>query len=261
MAAMQAPLDLEDLVLRPFDDADAAPFVAAARESVATIGRWMSWCHADFSEQDALNWFAACRAGLIAGTAHEFVVFDARTGELLGAGGLNAISAQHRFCNLGYWVRQSAQRRGIAPRDAADCIAIRGRTRQNAIPAARLAELGIDERSWAASIASIAVVGHAACVDGALVGYCFGDTVSGEIVVLALPPEHEGRGLGRELLRRTMADLRARGHARLFLGCSDNSAARSYGFYRRLGWRSTGARDSFGDEVLEHLVASAETPR
>lgn len=145
--------------------------------------------------------------------------------------------------------------RAARPDDASACIDIRGRTRQNAIPAARLAEFGIDAASWAAAVASGAVVGHAADVAGTLVGYCFGDTGSGEIVVLALLPAHEGRGLGRELLRRTMNDLRARGHRRLFLGCSDDPAARSHGFYRRLGWRSTGTRDSFGDEVLEHIDA------
>ena len=38
------------------------------------------------------------------------------SGELLGGAGLNDIRHPHRFCNLGYWVRQSRQRQGIALR-------------------------------------------------------------------------------------------------------------------------------------------------
>jgi hypothetical protein len=34
------------------------------------------------------------------------------------------------------------------------------------------------------------------------------------------------------------------GLARLFLGCSSDPKVRSYGFYRHLGWRSTGVTDA-----------------
>ncbi|MFO1338875.1 MAG: GNAT family protein [Burkholderiaceae bacterium] len=106
----------QGLLLRPFDDADAAAFVAAVRESVATVGRWMPWCHEAYAEQDALDWFALCRDELASGSAHEFGLFDARDGQLLGGAGLNFINPLHRMCNLGYWVRQSRQRQGVAAR-------------------------------------------------------------------------------------------------------------------------------------------------
>ncbi|MCV2353702.1 GNAT family N-acetyltransferase [Paucibacter sp. B2R-40] len=102
------------LVLRAFEDSDAEGFAAAARESAASVGPWMSWCQPAFSEQDALHWFQLCRAGLASGTAHEFGIFSLATHEFLGGAGLNSINQQHLFCNLGYWVRQTAQRRGVA---------------------------------------------------------------------------------------------------------------------------------------------------
>jgi len=37
-------------------------------------------------------------------------------------------------------------------------------------------------------------------VDGKMLGYCFGDAGSGGIVVLALLPPFEGRGVGKALL-------------------------------------------------------------
>jgi GNAT superfamily N-acetyltransferase len=143
--------------------------------------------------------------------------------------------------------------RPAVPSDIAACIALRGRTRENAVSAARLAELGITEASWSGQVRDGELPGFVAESGGVLAGYCFGDAGSGEIVVLALLPEHEGRGLGRALLERTVAHLRGLGHRRLFLGCSANPAHRSHGFYRRLGWRPTGERDGHGDEVLELL--------
>jgi len=141
--------------------------------------------------------------------------------------------------------------RRAVPHDIASCIAIRGRTRENAVPAARLAELGITEASWSGQVERGELLGFVAEDAGALVGYCFGDVATGEIVVLALLPTHEGLGWGRRLLTMTVAQLQSLGHSRLFLGCSDDPAHRSHGFYRRLGWRPTGQRDGFGDEVLE----------
>ena len=74
--------------------------------------------------------------------------------------------------------------------------------------------------------------------------------------MLVLLPAWEDRGIGRVLLDQMMADLRARGHHRLFLGCSADPKVRSYGFYRHLGWVSTGGADAHGDEMLEYRFPS-----
>ncbi|WP_120965377.1 GNAT family N-acetyltransferase [Comamonas sp. lk] len=108
-------VECEGLVLRAFEDSDARAMTAATYESLATVGRWMDWCQPGFSEATALAWFSMCRESLASGNAHEFGIFSAK-GELLGGAGLNAINHEHRFCNLGYWVKQSAQRQGIALR-------------------------------------------------------------------------------------------------------------------------------------------------
>ncbi len=130
-------------------------------------------------------------------------------------------------------------------------IALRGKTRQNAVSRERLAEVGITAESWADMMRSGSLPGQVCHHDGQLVGYCFGERDTGEIIVLALLPEFEGLGIGKTLLELVMADLRARGHQRLFLGCSSAPASRSYGFYRYLGWTETGETDKYGDDVLE----------
>ena len=106
----------EGLVFREFLDDDAEEFANAARESVNTVGPWMSWCSPSFSSQDALNWFQQCRLDNASQSACEFGVFSQESGAFLGGGGLNSINHQNLFCNLGYWVRETAQRQGIAKR-------------------------------------------------------------------------------------------------------------------------------------------------
>jgi GNAT superfamily N-acetyltransferase len=97
--------------------------------------------------------------------------------------------------------------RPAVPADAAACIDLGGRTRENAFSVEQLAALGITVESWAAGIAQGDFPGHVAEADGALVGYCFGDRDSGEIIVLALLPAWEGKGIGKALLARMVDDF------------------------------------------------------
>lgn len=122
---MHQPDILHDgLVLRRFVTADAEQFTAAALESVVSVGAWMPWCTADYSNAHALSWFEHCASQLAAGMAFEYGIFCQQSGKLLGGAGLNDIRQQHKFCNLGYWVRQSAQRQGVASR-AVQALAVR----------------------------------------------------------------------------------------------------------------------------------------
>lgn len=138
--------------------------------------------------------------------------------------------------------------------DVPRCIALRGMTRHNAISVERLASYGITAASWGDAVRQGRQAGFVGLQRGEIVGYCFGDIATGEVLVLALLPAHEEQGVGRQLLSRVVDRLVATGHGRLFLGCSADPASRSYGFYRHLGWRSTGRFDAHGDEVLEYAA-------
>jgi len=143
------------------------------------------------------------------------------------------------------------QYRPAVPADAAACVVLRGKTRENAVSAERLARAGITVEAWGSDIQSGRLPGYVCTVQDEIVGYCFGDRQSGEVVVLALLPPFENKGIGKQLLSLVVEHLRRAGHNRLFLGCSNDPASRSYGFYRHLGWRSTGVVDANDDEVLE----------
>jgi GNAT superfamily N-acetyltransferase len=146
--------------------------------------------------------------------------------------------------------------RSALPADAPDCLAMRGKTRENALSREQLHSIGITAESWAENIRAGVVEGHICTVSEKLVGYCFGARESGEIEVLAVLPDFENRGIGRELLMRTTDRLADFGHRRLWLGCSPIPTSRSYGFYRHLGWRSTGTFDKYGDEILEFVIGA-----
>ena len=140
--------------------------------------------------------------------------------------------------------------------DAPEYVALRGRTRQNAFSEEQLRSIGVTSETWAEGIESGALPGHVCTADGRVVGYCFGERETGEVIVVAVLPDFEGLGIGREVLRRTVDELIGLGHHRLFLSCSPFPESRSYGFYRHLGWRSTGEFDGNGDEILELVVDS-----
>ncbi|NKI94644.1 GNAT family N-acetyltransferase [Rhizobacter sp. SG703] len=112
------PLRFDGMVLRPWTRDDARAMAEAARESTGTIGRWMDWCHPGYGVRDAIDWVDVCADSLAQGQACEFGLFDERSGRLVGGAGLNQFNTVHRVCNLGYWVRQSAQGQGIATRAA-----------------------------------------------------------------------------------------------------------------------------------------------
>ena len=115
-ADLDAQLQLTDgrLQLRPWQARDAEPLREAARESLASVGRWLPWCHAGYDLADAQAWIAHCRESLARGEQYALPVLDHADGRLLGGVGLNQLDPQHRSANLGYWVRQSRQGEGIA---------------------------------------------------------------------------------------------------------------------------------------------------
>lgn len=101
-------------VFRPFVTGDAPAFVEAVRESCSSLQPWMPWASAQYSEADAHGWIDGCRQGWTDRSGFEFGIFDAQSGAFVGGCGLNQLNRLHDYCNLGYWVRQSYQRRGAA---------------------------------------------------------------------------------------------------------------------------------------------------
>ena len=94
---------------------DDTPFLFnAVRESINELCAFMMWCHPDYSLEDSRAFIASCNSDWEKGNQYNFAVFDVRDETLLGSVGLNHINRAHNFANIGYWVRQSRTRHGVA---------------------------------------------------------------------------------------------------------------------------------------------------
>jgi ribosomal protein S18 acetylase RimI-like enzyme len=128
---------------------------------------------------------------------------------------------------------------------------IRGRTRQNPLTREALAQLGITPRSTERELTAGNIWGAVCMHNTRIVGFCTGEVHTGEILVLAVLPDYEGHGVGKQLLSRVVDRLQAAGAERIWLVASADPTVRAHGFYRALGWKPNGQRMINGDEILE----------
>ena len=141
--------------------------------------------------------------------------------------------------------------REAAPSDIDSLFHIRAHTRENAIPRAYLESIGITATAWAASLGSGTEQTWVCFAGETPVGFCGADASTGEIVVIAVLPEYEGRGIGKSLLKRAVDWLRSRGWSRMWLATDPDPNGHAQRFYRSQGWRPTGERQRrAGDEIL-----------
>ena len=102
-----------DIRIRRYELDDAASVVEAVRKSLTDLQVWMPWCHSEYSIADSRSWLEQQVPAFDAGTAFEFAIVSTG-GDYLGGCGLNQIDKVNHRANLGYWVRSSVTRRGVA---------------------------------------------------------------------------------------------------------------------------------------------------
>jgi RimJ/RimL family protein N-acetyltransferase len=107
-------LKSETILLRPFEKMDIDAHYEAAVESVDTIYPWLPWCHTGYKRIESKVWVDSRQKEWDQGVSYDFVITDTLDGSFLGACALNCVSREKVFSNLGYWVRASRTRRGIA---------------------------------------------------------------------------------------------------------------------------------------------------
>lgn len=102
------------LLIRPYREEDASALYEAARESLPEVSPWLPWCHENYSIEESRE-FTSSRAIASQGDEwYSFAIFEREGGRFLGGVGLNFFNRVHQMANLGYWVRTSAARRGVA---------------------------------------------------------------------------------------------------------------------------------------------------
>ena len=113
---MKREVELTDgsVLLRPCRIGDVEYIYEAVRESIAEVSVWMPWCHADYSIEESRAWVESRAEVWEEGTEYEFMITDTKDGFFLGGCGLNHVNQAARIANLGYWVRTSRTKGGVA---------------------------------------------------------------------------------------------------------------------------------------------------
>jgi ribosomal protein S18 acetylase RimI-like enzyme len=133
-------------------------------------------------------------------------------------------------------------------------FSVRTSTKENAITLEELKEdYGITPDSLAEAMKSH-VKGWLCEESNRVVGFSMGDRSNGEVQVIAVHPDCEGRGIGKTLLGEVQKWLFSSGHKEIWLGAYPDPTIRAYGFYRKLGWKATGKMKGY-DEIMVYRVA------
>ena len=111
---MQTQLSDNLVLLRPYQPGDVDLLFDAAVESVAEVGRWVPWCHEEYSPLESAAWIDSREAAWQSGEEYSFAIIARATGRFVGGCGLNQFDLQRQRANLGYWIRTSACRHGFA---------------------------------------------------------------------------------------------------------------------------------------------------
>ncbi|HEV2294129.1 MAG TPA: GNAT family N-acetyltransferase [Tepidisphaeraceae bacterium] len=132
--------------------------------------------------------------------------------------------------------------RGMDAADVGRCFWVRTHTREQCSTLEGLTQAGISEDA----VTRLLTSSHKGWVceqDGQIVGFSMADGSNGEFWVVAVLPEYEGRGIGRQLIERGQQWLHDMGWQEIWLCTSPNTSTRAYKLYGLLGWRDCGVTD------------------
>ncbi|MFH1312415.1 MAG: GNAT family N-acetyltransferase [Candidatus Eisenbacteria bacterium] len=132
--------------------------------------------------------------------------------------------------------------REITDTDVPALFVVRVATRENTLFLEELHNLGITEES----VREMLVTSHRGwlCEDrGRVVGFTMGNRETGEMWVIAVLPEYEGRGIGAGLLTLVEEWLWSAGWDEIWLTTDTDPALRAYGFYMKQGWQDSKIKD------------------
>ena len=125
--------------------------------------------------------------------------------------------------------------RQIEARDVKELLHLRTQVKENVLTSEELERRGITESDVIRKLSG-SFKGWLCECDGRIVGFAMGDRLTGEMWVIAVLPEYEGRGIGRRLLGLVEEWLFSF-HDELWLTTEDNPNNRAYGVYLKAGWR------------------------
>jgi ribosomal-protein-serine acetyltransferase len=116
------PIVTARTILAPMEVSDSRELWQVVETSRAWLGRWLPWVPYQRDAESAMRFAEASAGDWDAGRAVRFTIRDRQGGQLLGVVGLEGCVDMHRSCDLGYWLRQEASKKGLMTEAAAGCV-------------------------------------------------------------------------------------------------------------------------------------------
>jgi ribosomal-protein-serine acetyltransferase len=113
MAILPELLPAGSVQLRCWSPSFAEAMLTAVEESLPELEQWMPWAQATPTVEGLHQVLRQGGIDFRADRNWEYAIFDARSGEVVGAAGLHRMEVTDAF-EIGYWVRTSRTCRGIA---------------------------------------------------------------------------------------------------------------------------------------------------
>jgi RimJ/RimL family protein N-acetyltransferase len=117
-------IDTERLALRPPQAGDGAQLLPALLESLPQLRRFLAslpWVAAEQTAESAEAWCCSAEANFLARKDLPFLLFERRSGELLGACGLHRTDWATPKTEVGYWIRSGRAGQGFVT-EAVDAL-------------------------------------------------------------------------------------------------------------------------------------------
>lgn len=106
---------MNNIIIRQYREEDVLGFYEAVAESKADIAKWLPWCHDEYSIEDSKSWITEMVPEIWRSKkGAEFVIVDSDNHKIIGGCCLEQIDVLKREANIGYWVRTSETKKGIA---------------------------------------------------------------------------------------------------------------------------------------------------
>ena len=102
------------VLLRPIEEQYLEGYCEAVGESFTEVSQWIGMSSAEPSREAIRKWMISLVDRWEQGATYYFGIFDARDGCYLGNCYLTDVHAPLKRANLGYWVRTSRTKHGVA---------------------------------------------------------------------------------------------------------------------------------------------------
>jgi RimJ/RimL family protein N-acetyltransferase len=113
--APEPPLSDSVVTLRPWGEPGDVEAITAACNDRA-IAEFLDMIPSPYTEDDACDYLARCRAGWADGTSTNFAITDAKTREAVGSIGVRWSEPDQGVAEVGYWVAPQARGGGLCTR-------------------------------------------------------------------------------------------------------------------------------------------------